>query len=135
MSSYKGEDNTFHNKEVAYYQEPKHATLLVWIGVSMVSLFIMVLWTVNAYSLVTDIMKQPTSQEQQLFNTIATDFDAVILTTQEKEKDEKNEALVALEASIVEATATKAKEDATAVEEVKELLKTITVETPDTSEE
>src|SRR5690606_2216716 len=63
---------------VQYYQEPKHATLLVWIGVSVVALFIGVLWVWNARLVVSDALSRGFSEEGQILGSAKTNFDAAI---------------------------------------------------------
>lgn len=83
-----------------YYQEPKHATTLMWVGVASVSVFIMGLWVVNAQSLVRDAFTQPGGQESELLTNVRTDFDIITDSFSESQRNNTlNNALQPQEAA------------------------------------
>lgn len=79
------QDRTNHSpmEDVQYYQEPKHATLLVGVGVTIVSAFILGLWVMNTRVAIADAFIHSPKNESSLLQAAQSEFASVIETIQQ----------------------------------------------------
>ena len=77
-------------KSVPHYQEPRHATMLTWLGVGTITLFIIGLWIINARTMITDAVHNP-NQEAAILSNAREDFSAIFATLADAEEDESED--------------------------------------------